>query len=108
VRARLYDIAARFPRMPDGEAKAMLASLPQDKLSAEDRDIFAAASFVDANLYNLPPLEAYAEVWREASVAAARSPDLPPTPPDAATATIRRAIDAVAAAQAIQGQDPSR
>jgi chemotaxis protein MotC len=105
ARARLYDLAARFPRLAEADAKAALASLPQDKLGAADRDLLAAATYVDANLYTLPPLEAYVEIWREASVAAARSPDLPPTPPDAATTTLERAVAAVAAAKALQGKD---
>ena len=108
ARARLYDLAARFPRMEEDEARAALASLQQEKLTPGDRDILAAASYVDAHLYELPPLDAYAEAWREVSVAVARSPDLPPAPPDAATATIRRAAADIAAAQAIRGRDAPR
>jgi len=108
VRAHLYDLAARFPHMADGEAQAALASLPQDKLTPADRDILAAATYVDGRLYELPPLDAYAEAWREASVAAARSPDLPQEPADDATATIRRAAADIATAQAIRGKDAWR
>jgi chemotaxis protein MotC len=104
-RALLYDIAARFSHMEDAEAKAALAGVPIDKLTTQDRDLLAAATYVQGNLYNLPPLTAYMEIWREASVAAARSPDLPEAPPDAATATIRRAAAAVDAARSIRGQD---
>jgi chemotaxis protein MotC len=107
ARARLYDVAARFPRMDPIEAKAALNNVDQDKLTPGDRDLLAAATYVDANLYTLPPLDAYAEIWREASVAAARSPDLP-LPTDAATLTIRRAEAAVDTAQSIRGKDPLR
>jgi len=108
ARARLYDLAARFPHMAEGEARTALASLPQDKLPPADRDILAAAIYVDAHLYDLPPPDAYAEAWREASVAAARSPDLPLEPSDGPMATIRRAAAGLATAQAIRGKDGSR
>ena len=65
ARARLYDVASRFTQMKEGEVKAALAAIAPDKLTPPDRDILAAASFVDARLYELPPLEAYEDLWRD-------------------------------------------
>jgi chemotaxis protein MotC len=105
ARARLYGLASRFPHMAEGEAKAAFAGIATNKLSPADRDLYAAASFVDARLLDPPPLSAYEDNWREASVAAARSPDLPPGNPDPATTTIRRALAALAAGEAIGAKE---
>lgn len=105
ARGRLYDTAARFTQMKEAEAKAALGSIAADKLSAADRDLLAAAAFANAHLYELPPLDAYEELWREMAVARARSPNLPEKNPEAATATIRRIEADLAAAQAIGAKD---
>ncbi len=105
ARAQLYDVISRFPAMAAGEADSAFAAIMPAKLSPADRDLFAAASFVEARLYDMPPLAAYADTWREASVAAARSPDQPQGALDDATATIRRAVAALAAGEAVAGQD---
>ncbi len=107
TRARLYDIAARFPRMDPVEANAALANVNVDRLSPADRDLLAAATHVEANLLHLPPLDAYTELWREASVATARSPDLPVTV-DSATTAVRLAEAAIAKAQLLRQKEALR
>jgi len=105
ARARLYDAVSRFPHMEEEEQKAAFAAVDQTKLSAADRDLFAAGAALRERMYETPPLAAYEDVWREASVAAARSPDLAETTPDPALATIRRAVAALSAAEALGGKE---
>ena len=101
ARARLFDAISRFPRMSDEEAVAAFATLEREKLVPADRDLLAAASYVRNHIYDLPPLAAYVDTWREASVAAAHSPDLSEASPEAALLTIRRAVAALNTAQAL-------
>jgi chemotaxis protein MotC len=107
ARAQLYDAVARFPEMTEAEAKAAFAAISQDKLDDADRDLLAAAGYIEARRYEPPPFSAYAETWREANVAAARSPDLSQGDDPAATA-IRRAAAALAAAQTLGNKDIGR
>jgi chemotaxis protein MotC len=105
ARARLYDIVSRFPYIEEEEQKTAFADVDQTKLSAADRDLLAAGAALHERMYEPPPLAAFEDVWREASVAAARSPDLSETTPDPAAATIRRAVAAVTAAEALGGKE---
>jgi chemotaxis protein MotC len=105
--ARLYDLLARFPNMPGDEAKAAFAEIAADKLAPADRRLLSAAQYVNERRYDLPPLADHEEAWREASVAAARSPDLPQGD-DPAAMTIRRAAAAVDAAEALAGKEGAR
>jgi chemotaxis protein MotC len=99
ARARLYDAIARFPQMSDAESKSAFAAIDASKLVPADRDLLAAGAYVHQRLYEMPPLASYEDVWREAFVAAARSPDMPDKSADPATATIRRAFTALHAAE---------
>ena len=105
ARARLYDVVSRFPHMEEEEQKVAFAAVDQTKLNAADRDLFAAAAALHERMYEPPPLAAHEDARREASVAAARSPDLNKTTPDPAAATIRRAAAALAAAEALVGKE---
>ena len=105
ARGRLYDTLSRFPQMAESDAKAAFARIALDKLGAADHALYAAAMAVDAQRDDLPPLTAYAEAWREASVAAARSPDLAPGNLDPADVTIRRAVAALAAGEALGAKE---
>ena len=104
ARGRLYDVASRFARMPSAEAKAAFAAIAQDKLEPADRKLMSAAGYVEARLYEMPSLAVYADTWREALAAAARSPDLPQDS-DPAAVTIRNAAAALAAAAALGGKE---
>ena len=104
ARGRLYDVVSRFPRIKPADAQAAFAAIAQDKLSPTDRNLLSAATYVDARLYDMPTLTAYADTWREALVAAARSPDLPQDDESAAV-TIRRAAAALATADALGRKD---
>jgi chemotaxis protein MotC len=104
ARARLYALLSRFPGMAAETAKSAFATAAADKLSPRDRDLLAAASYSFEHIQELPPPEAYEETWRESSVAAARSPDLPQDD-DPAAATIRRAVTALGAAEALGIQE---
>ena len=105
ARGRLYDVISRFPNMAESDARAAFARIAPDRLSPADRALYAAATWVDARRDDLPPLADYEEAWREASVAAARSPDMPHDNSDPATATIRRAVSALAAGEAIGAKE---
>jgi chemotaxis protein MotC len=105
ARGRLYEIISRFPKMASSDAKAAFARVSLDKLTPTDRALYMAATWVDARRSDLPPLADYEEAWREASVAAARSPDLPLDTLDPITATIRRANAALAAGEAIGAKE---
>ncbi|HXT07469.1 MAG TPA: hypothetical protein VN715_11090 [Roseiarcus sp.] len=107
ARGRLYDIISRFPNMTEGDVKTAFAGIAQDKLAPADRVLYAAATWVDARRDALPPLANYEDIWREASVAAARSPDLQLGSLDPATVTIRRAVAALAAGEAIGAKEPT-
>jgi chemotaxis protein MotC len=107
ARARLYEVISRFPNMAEIDAETAFARIAQDKLGPADRALYAAAKWVDARRDDLPAPAEYEDAWREASVAAARSPDLPPGDADPATATIRRAVSALAAGEAIGAKEPS-
>ena len=107
ARGRLYDAISRFPNMAASDAKAAFAHIALDKLNPADRALIAAATWVDARRDDLPPLVDYEDAWREASVAAARSPDLPIGNLDPATATMRRAVSALSAGEAIGAKEPS-
>ncbi len=105
--ARLYALLPRFTKMQDGPRKEAFAAVAADKLSPADRKLFAAAQYVESRLHETPPLSAYAETWREASVAAARSPDLPQAE-DSASRTIRRAVAALEAGQNVMGKEGAK
>jgi chemotaxis protein MotC len=105
--ATLYDLLARFPGMPGDEARGAFAKIAADKLAPADRRLLSAAQYVDERRYDLPPLADHEEAWREASVAAARSPDLP-RGDDPAAMTIRRAAAAIDAAEALAGKEDAR
>jgi chemotaxis protein MotC len=95
ARAHMYDTIARFAHMSAEESKAAFAAIDASKLTPADRDLLAAGTHIHDHLYEMPPLASYEDVWREANVAAARSPDLPDKNADPATAMIRRAFTAV-------------
>ena len=107
ARARLYDVISRFPKMAESDAQAAFARVALDKLAPADRALYSAATWVDARRNDLPPLADYEESWREAAVAAARSPDLPLATLDPVTATIRRADAALNAGEAIVAKETS-
>jgi chemotaxis protein MotC len=100
ARARAYDLLSRFPKMSEDQYGAALAAIAVDKLPAPDRDLLAAAGYLRDRLYELPPLAVYEDAWREMSVAAARSPDLPKDDSPAAV-TIRRADAALVKSEAL-------
>ncbi len=108
ARARLYDVLSRFPKMTESDAQAAFARVALDKLAPADRALYAAATWVDGRRDDLPPLADYEEPWREAAVAAARSPDLPLATLDPVSATIRRADAALNAGEAIIAKEASR
>ena len=72
--------------------------MPIDKLTPEDRALFDAAAYSHGWLYETPPNAIYDDSYREARIAAARSPDLPRAA-DPVSLTIRRAAEAIAAAR---------
>jgi chemotaxis protein MotC len=106
ARGRLYDVISRLPNMTESDAKAAFAEIAPDKLSPADRALYAAAASVDDRRYDLPSLADYGESWREASVALARSPDMPLDNLDPAAATMRHALSALAAGEAIGATEP--
>ena len=103
ARARLYDVLSRFTGMSVEAAGAAFAAIAVDKLSPADRGLLSAASYAFAHRNESPPLTAYEETWRETAVATARSPDLPQAD-DPAAVTIRHAVAAIAAAEAMVGK----
>ncbi len=105
--ATVYRLAARFPKLNEVEALAAFSAVPEDKLTPEDRALFKAAAYAHGWLYETPPNAIYDESYREARIAAARSPDLPP-PTDPASLTIGRAADAIAQAEALGPKEPKR
>jgi len=104
ARARLYDVVSRFPQMDEEQQMAAFAAVDPTKLSAADSNLLAAGQALRQRMYEPPPLAAFDDIWREASVADARSPDLAETS-DPAAVTIRRAVAALAAADALVGKD---
>ena len=104
LKARLYQLAARFPALSEVDAIAAFSALPADKLAREDRALFKAAVFTHAWLYETPQNAIYDDAYREARVAAARSPSLPPST-DPVSATIGRATAAIAAAETLAARD---
>jgi len=104
MRAKLYSLAARFPKLPEVEALAAFAAVPEDKLAPEDRKLFKAAAYTHAWLYETPRNAIYDDAFREARIAAARSPNLARSA-DPVAATIGRAAAAIAAAEALGPRD---
>jgi hypothetical protein len=104
ARAKLYDVVSRFPHMDEEEQIAAFAAVDQSKLIPADRDLLAAGAALHQRMYEAPPQDAFEDIWREAAVAAARSPDLADAP-DAAAATIRRAGAALAAGDVLVGKE---
>ncbi len=104
ARAKLYDVVARFPHMEEEEQVAAFAAVDQGKLTPADRDLLAAGVALHQRMYEPPPEDAFEDIWREAAVAAARSPDLTDTP-DAAAVTIRRAGAALSAGDVLVGKE---
>jgi len=102
--ATVYRLAARFPKLSEVEALAAFSAVPEDKLTPEDRALFKAAAYAHSWLYETPPNAIYDESYREARIAAARSPSLPPAT-DPASLTIGRAADAIAKAEALGPKD---
>jgi chemotaxis protein MotC len=105
--AKLYALLPRFTTTPDGAGKEAFAAIAADKLSPADRRLLAAAQQVRDRLYDVPPLAVYADTWRESSVAAARSPDLPQNE-DSATLTIRRAVAALDEGDKVMAQEGAK
>ena len=105
LRAKLYKLAAEFPRLKETDALGAFAEIAEDKLDPADRPLFRAAAYTHGWLYETPPNAIYDDAYREARVAQARSPSKPP-PPDAVAVTIARAAAAVAAVEALGQKDP--
>jgi hypothetical protein len=104
MRARVYKLAALFPKLSEVEALAAFAAVPEDKLAPEDRAIFKAAAYTHGWLYETPPNAIYDDSYREARIAAARSPTLARAK-DPVSETIGRAAAAIAVAEALGGKE---
>lgn len=104
LKGKVYQLAARFPKLPEVEAIAAFAAVPVDRLAPEDRALFRAAVYTHAWLYETPENAIYDDSYREARIAAARSPGLPP-PTDPVSATIGRASAAIVAAENLAARD---
>jgi len=107
MRARLYRLAARFPKQPEIEALAAFAAVPEDKLSPQDHALFKAAAFTHGWTYESPPNAINDDSFREARIAAARSPSMARSG-DAVATTIGRAAAAIAQAEALGSKDAAK
>jgi chemotaxis protein MotC len=107
LKGKVYQLAARFPKLPEVEAIAAFSAIPADKLAPEDRMLFKAAVYTHAWLYETPQNAIYDDSYREARIATARSPSLPP-PTDPVTATIGRAAAAIAGAEALAARESAK
>ena len=104
LKGKLYQLVANFPKIPEVEAIAAFSAIPADKLAPEDRGLFKAAAFTHGWLYETPQNAIYDDAYREARIAAARSPSLAP-PTDPVLETIGRAAAAIAAAEALEARE---
>ncbi len=104
LKGKVYQLAARFPKLPEVDAIAAFSAVPADRLAPEDRALFRAAVYTHAWLYEAPQNAISDDAYREARIAAARSPSLPPLT-DPVSVTIGRAAAAIAGAEALAGKE---